>query len=255
MSEIIPLFYDQSSFKSILTYWKAKECTPDGPSSIVQICKDNNIKKCVGISRNFSTFIDAWKNLKDIGTELIWGIEFVMCDDAKVHDDDSRKNEHKIIVLMKNKDGYKNLLNIYTACHSNPDNKYYVQRFDYKQLKPLWSDNLILAIPFFDSFIDKNLLQYGATIVPDMSFTKPIIFRETGSKLPFESLIHAALSRYNNIGLEEVQTKTIYYKNRADFRAYSVYRAIMNKELHSKPNMDHFGSQEFCFESYRELIS
>lgn len=254
-NEIIPLFYDQSSFKSILTYWREKDSHADGPSSIVSICKENNIKKCVGISRNFSTFIDAWKNLSAVGTELIWGIEFIMCDDASVHSEESRNNEHKIIIMMKNKEGYGDLLKIYTACHTNPDNKYYVQRFDYKQLKKLWSDNLIMVLPFFDNFIAKNLLSFGAAIVPDISFTKPIIFREIGSDLPFESLIHSALDKYNKDGkLEEVNTKTIYYKNREDFRAYSVYRAIMNKELHTKPNMDHFGSKEFCFEAYRELI-
>lgn len=255
MSEIIPLFYDQSSFKSILTFEKPRKVAdPTAPDSIVEICKENGIKKCVCISKNFSTFIDAWKNLKAVGTELIWGVEFIMCDDAKIHTDESRANEHKVIILMKNKDAYKNLLNIYTACHSNIENKYYVQRFDYKQLKPLWSDDLIFAIPFFDGFIGKNLLNYGSAIVPDLSFTKPVIFREVGSNMPFEDLISKALTKYNENGaLEEFNTKTIYYKNRKDFRAYSVYRGIMNKELHSKPNMDHFGSREFCFESYLEL--
>ena len=253
-NEIIPLFYDQSSFKSILTYWKEKDSTPDGPSSIVSICKENGIKKCVGISKNFSTFIDAWKNLNAIGTELIWGIEFIMCDDTTVRTDESRLNEHKVIIMMKNKDGYGDLLKIYTACHTNPDNKYYIQRFDFKQLRPLWTDNLIMALPFFDSFIAKNLLSHGSAIVPDLSFTSPIIFREVGSDLPFAHLIDSALDKYNKDGrLEEIKTKTIYYKNRADFRAYSVYRCIMNKEVHSKPNMEHFGSQEFCFESYKEL--
>ena len=253
--DIIPLFYDQSSFKSILTYWKEKDSHADGPSSIVSICKENNIKRCVGVSKNFSTFIDAWKNLNGVGTELIWGIEFIMCDDASVRTDESRLNEHKIIIFMRGKEGYEDLLKIYTACHTNPENKYYIQRFDYKQLKKLWTNNLMMALPFFDSFIAKNLLSFGSTIVPDLSFVKPVIFREVGSGLPFEHLIHAALDKYNkDKNLEEFQTKTIYYKNREDFRAYSVYRAIMNKELHTKPNIDHFGSREFCFENYKELI-
>lgn len=250
---IIPLFYDQSSFKSILTF-EAKEGTT-GPRSIVALCKENGIKNCVAISKNFSTFLDAWKNLKAIDVKLIWGIEFTFCDDAKTHTDESRNNEHKVIIFMKDKNGYEDLLKIYTACHANPENKYYVQRFDFKQLKPLWTDNLILALPFFDSFIARNLLTYNSAIVPDFSFAKPIIFREVGSNLPFEHLIHGAVDRYvKDAGLETFDAKTIYYKERADFRAYSVYRAIMNKELHSKPNLEHFGSQEFCWENYKELI-
>ena len=254
-NNIIPLFYDQSSFKSILTFAKEKDCIKGGPSSIVSICKEHGIKKCVNISKNFSTFIDAWKNLKSIGTDLIFGVEFVMCDDAKEHSDASRNNEHKIIIMMKNKEGYQDLLKIYTACHTDPENKYYVQRFDYKQLRKLWTENLIMVLPFFDSFVGKNLLSYGAAIVPDISFAKPVIFREMGCDLPFVPLIDAALDNFNKDGnLEEFQTKTIYYKDRADFRAYSVYRAIMNKELHTKPNIEHFGSLDFCFESYLELI-
>lgn len=252
MTQIIPLFYDQSSFKSILTFEAKEKAT--GPRSIVALCKENNIKNCVAISKNFSTFLDAWKNLKAIDVKLIWGIEFIFCDDAKIHTDESRNNEHKVIVMMKNKNGYEDLLKIYTACHANPDNKYYVQRFDFKQLKSLWTDNLILALPFFDSFIARNLLSYGSAIVPDFSFAKPVFFREIGSNLPFEDLINEAIDRYIKDSKSEVfDSKTIYYKDRADFRAYSVYRGIMNKELHTKPNMEHFGSQEFCFESWKEL--
>lgn len=255
MNEIIPIFYDQSSFKSILTFEKPKKCKEYGPASIVKICQDNGLKKCVVFSKNFSTFVDGWKNLKEIGVDLIWGIEFIICDDTNDKTDESRNNEHKIVVMMKNKDGYNDLLKIYSECHSNPDNKYYVQRFDLKKLKKLWTDNLILVLPFFDSFIAKNLLSFGASIVPDFSFTKPVIFKEVGSQIPFDAFINKALDKYNKDGkLIEVKTKTIYYEKRDDFRAYSVYRAIMNKEHHTKPNLEHFSSKEFCFESYFELI-
>ena len=76
------------------------------------------------------------------------------------------------------------------GCRSGLQN---VSRFDFKQLKPLWTDNLILVLPFFDSFIAKNLLSYGAAIVPHFDFTKPVLFREVGSNLPFAHLIDAAL--------------------------------------------------------------
>lgn len=257
MSEIIPIFYDSSSFKSILTVAKPSEYHEGGPVSIVTLAKEAGLKKCVFVSKNFSSFIDAYKNLKKENIELIFGVEFVMCDDAKNQSPESQANEHKIIILMDGTEkGYQDLIKIYTACHSNPDNKYYIQRFDYKQLKPLWSKHLIMALPFFDSFIAKNLLQFGAAIVPDLSFCKPIILREINSGLPHEGIINTAIDKYNaDKVLEEIKTKTIYHHKYEDFRAYSVYRAIMNNAQHQKPEMEHFGSKNFNFEDWKKLCN
>ena len=253
MNDIIPIFYDHSSFKSILTFAKIKDVKKSGPKSIVQICKENNLKKCVFVSKQFFTFDEALKNCKSEGVELIFGLEFVMCDDAKIHTEESITNEHKIIIFLKNGQGYEDLLRIYSACHANIDNKYYVQRFDYKQLKPLWTDNLLMALPFFDSFVAKNLLQYGATIVPDLSFVKPTILREKNSGIPFAPLIDKALDNYNvDKSLSEQSVKTIYYAEKKDFAAYNVYRAILNKSSFMKPQLDHFSSTNFSFENYKE---
>lgn len=255
MSEVIPLFYDHSSYKSILTFWEPKDCLPNGPKSIVSLCKDAKLKECVFISKNFATLPEAWKNLKAEKINLFFGIEMIMCDDAKIHTDESRRNEHKIIIFFKNQDGYRDLLKLYSACNTDPENKYYVMRFDYKQLKKYWTNNLMMALPFFDSFVARNLLGFGTTIVPDLSFTKPVIFREKNSGLPFEPLINEALNRFNpNKEYKEQFVKTIYYGERKDFKAYMAYRCILNRSTYTEPELRHFSSQEFCFESWKEIV-
>jgi DNA polymerase III alpha subunit len=253
MSDIIPLFYDHSSQKSILTFWKESECTPESPQSIISLCKEAKLKQCVAISKNFHTYIEAWKNCKDAEIQLIFGLEVIMCQDSKIHTDESIKNEHKIIIFIKNSDGYKDLIKIYTKWKTTIDNKYYIFRFDFEQLKELWTDNLILAIPFFDSFIHKNTLQ-NAQIIPDFP-TNPIILREIDTGIPYEFFLNKALDRYNeNKQFKEIKTKTIYYKNKKDVKAWQIYRSIQDRTTFSAPKMDFCASDTFCFESYLEII-
>lgn len=252
-ADIVPLFYDHSSRKSLLTYWPAKDVTPEGPQSIIELCKRAGLKKCFGVSTNFHTFLEAWKGCKEAGIQFCFGLELLMCNDAKAHTDESRRSEHKIIVFMRNSEGYRDLIRIFTACHGDITNKYYVQRFDYQQLNPLWTDNLMLAAPFFDGFIHRNALGFGANIVPHMP-VKPVLFREMNTGVPYAHLIDAALDVYaKGDEYEQVKTKTIYYEKREDLAAYITYRAIQSRSTFNVPNMDFMCSPRFCFEEWEEL--
>ena len=255
MSEpIIPLFYNDSSRKSLMTYWTEKESTAEGPPSIVSLCKKAGLKQCFGVSTNFHSFLEGWKNLKAEGIQFCFGLQLTLCDDAKVHDQASLTNEHKIIVFAKNSQAYFDLIRLYTACASDQTNRYYIQRFDCKQLAKFWTDNMILALPFFDSFVHVNLLGYGASRVPDFP-VKPVLFREVSSGIPFASLVDRGLDRYNqNKQCEEIRTKTIYYEKRDDFDAYITERARRQRGSFNKPNLDYMCSPHFCFESWKELV-
>lgn len=250
-----PLFYDSSSGKSILNAWKPSETKTTGSQSFIQMIKDENANRAVFVSKNFATFLEAWKNVKsETKAHFSFGLELIMCDDAKVQTPESRFNEHKIIIFLKKAAGYSDLLKIYSACHSDLTNKYYIHRFDYKQLKKLWTDNLVMALPFFDSFVAKNTLSFGTAIVPDLSFTKPLILRELATGLPVEEMINKALDRFNaDKTLPEENVKSIYYKNRKDFKAYMTYRAILKGTSFKDPNMEDMSSEEFCWESYLEV--
>jgi DNA polymerase III alpha subunit len=257
---ITPIFYDHSSFKSLLTFWDDKDVKPTGPQSIIPLCKEGGLKKCVFVSKNFSTFIEAWKACKKEGIQLVFGVEFIMVEDAKARTPESQRGEHKIIVFMKNSKGYEDLLKIYSACHGNPDHKYYYQRFDYKQLAALWTENLHLVIPFFDGFIARNKIGYAANIMPDLGFCSPTIFREVRANHIAERPINSAIDAFNaSANWPEEKTKTIYYKTRKDYKAYNVYRALMNSDkqnaMFDNPELEMFCSAEFCWEAYKELVA
>jgi DNA polymerase III alpha subunit len=251
---IIPIFYDHSSKKSILTYWKIKETEPDGPRSIIKLCKENNVDTIYGVSDNFATFIEAYKNCREEKIKFRFGFEVWMCDDAKVHNEESLLNEHKIIIFGKNSASYKDMVRIFSAVHADKDNFYYKARFDFNQLANLWTNNLHLALPFFDSFIAQNATNYGSFIVNQLP-TDPIIFREQDTEHPKEKIINRALDSYNaDKKFTEVKTKTIFYEKSSHFDEYTVYRCIQNRGASfDEPKMDFFCSPTFSFENYLTL--
>ena len=266
--DILPLFHDTSDKRGLLTYNKPPDFSKAkddkelielkaryeaGPQSIIKICKDYGITQCFGVSRFMNSYRDAFNNLKKEHIQYNFGLELIMCNDAKEHNEQSLINNHKVIVFSNNQPGYLDLIRISTACHNNIDNFYYEARFDYKQLKELWTNNLTLVIPFFDSFIHKNLLTF-ASIIPDLSFTNPVIYREIDSGLPFESLINKALDEFNKSGLmDEQNVKTIYYYKPEDSLAYQTYRCISNRSTLQKPELEFFCSSKFNFMDYLEL--
>ena len=122
-------------------------------------------------------------------------------------------------------------------------------RLDFNTLKKYWSNNLILGIPFYDSYIYYNLL-YGRECVPEMDFTEPFYFSENNG-LPFDSLLNTHLESIVK-GHEIVKSKTIYHRTYKDFKAYMTYRCILNRTTFQKPELRHFGSQEFCMEAWEK---
>ena len=159
MNEIINIFKSQGSFyKSILTSEDKSEISKDEPVSIISIAVQNKLDKLLVIDDTFFEFPKLYKNCNKKNIQLIFGIDFIICNDAMEKSERSLKTESKVCILMKNSDGYKDLLNIHNLVHTNLDFCYYKHRLDWKNLQNNWTDNLILLIPQYNGFIHKNLL-------------------------------------------------------------------------------------------------
>lgn len=245
----VPLFKSHHSIgKSILTIDEYEEnASKTSSRSIIQIAKENNLHEIFLIEDNMSGFIPAYQNCNKINIKLIYGIRFIIINDRDKKEE--IPTEHKIVVLIKNNQGYKDLIKLYTYFHTKFN--------DYKALNEFWTDNLILAIPFYDSFIYNNLLTIS-NCIPQFP-SKPFIFLED-NHLPFDSLVRRRATIFaKNENLETVEAKTIYYENREDFEAWQTFK-LMNRRSHGSgntlesPNLSHCGSCEFCFESYLERI-
>jgi DNA polymerase III alpha subunit len=254
---IVPIFYDHTSLLGIMTAWTPDECKdPNGPQSFLKLAKDAGLKKVFYVSSNFEAFREALKNAKKLDLELVFGLQMWLTDDSiNNHSEQSLKQEHKIIIVAKNGNAYGDLSRIYTDCHTNIQNKYYKMRYDFKQLSKLWTSNLILAFPYVDSFLAKNRLVMGASIVPDFDFVPKediAFFKEVDSGLPFAPLIDESLAGFAE-GYKVEMTKTCYYEKSDDCPAYMVYRGFQERSKFCKPELRWFCSDSFSFENWKEL--
>jgi DNA polymerase III alpha subunit len=239
--------------KSILTLNDPFTLKSGGADSIFQIAKENNLERVILVEDSLSGFLQAKKVSESHNLQMVFGLRMDMSQDASLDPKKEEKNSrHKIIIFSKNNKGCKLLNQIYSQAFTELHNS-----TDSSHLKQFWNDDdLKLAIPFYDSFIYNNTMRFN-NCTPDFSFTKPTFFIEDNA-LPFDPLIKSKVLAYasrNNLTTESA--KSIYYKNKKDVAALQTYKCICgrtfgNKTL-SKPNLDHFGSDEFCFESWKEI--
>lgn len=256
---LLPLFKSHFSIgKSILTLDSPKEeGRNESSDSVFDIASQNNLDKVVLVEDSFMGFLQARKICSELSKQLIFGIRLDFCEDAsKIEDAKDVTCSHKIIIFPKNSEGCKNLNHIYTLAKTKHNGW-----LDLNILKKHWvEENLALAVPFYDSFLFKNLTTFQSCFV-HFTFTKPTFFVEDNG-LPFDSMIKDSVSKYcetNDLTIQEVQS--IYYKDKKDFSAYLTYKLICGrnsfagKELSlEKPNFDHLGSDQFCWESYMEKV-
>ena len=225
----IPLFKSHFSIgRSILTLDKPNSNRDaDGPDSIFDIALDNGLKEVVLVEDTFMGFLEARKVSNDIGVKFKFGLRFSIRQNALSKEDSpSSKCTHKIIIFPNDSSGCKSLNKIYTDCHTKYDGW-----LDLSIIDSLWDeDHLTLAVPFYDSFIFKNLTSFD-TCVPNFSFTNPFFFIERNG-LPFDSLIEDGVNKYcQSYGYPQEITQSIFYKNKEHFSSYLTYKLICSRSL------------------------
>jgi DNA polymerase III alpha subunit len=244
---MIPLFKSHYSLgRSILTL-EDKNQADDYPDSIIQIAKQNKLSEIFLVEDNMSSFLEAYTNTKINNIKLNYGLRVSITESINDKTDESRQKTSKVILFFKNKNGHESLTKLFSIAAKS--GFYYEPRLDYETLKNNWSDNLMLCIPFYDSFIFNNTLK-NYICIPQFNFTKPIAFLEDND-LPFDIIIKNKLEKYvKENGLELFKTKSIYYNKKSDFKTYLTFRCINNRSILNKPEIEHMSSNEFSFESW-----
>jgi DNA polymerase III alpha subunit len=249
--ETIPIFKSHYSIgRSILTL-DDENNGENYPDSIIDIIKSNNLKELYLVEDNMSSFLEAYTNTKKYDIKLRYGLRITVTDDILKKDEETKNKGSKFVIFFKTEEGYKKLVKIFSI--ASKEGFYHYPRIDFKHLKSLWSEkDLLLAIPFYDSFIFNNLLK-GFLCAPQTDFTKPTLFIED-NKLPFDSLIKRKVIEYaKENDLETLNVKSIYYKSKKDFKAYLTFRCINIRSTLNKPELEHMSSSEFCVESWKEI--
>jgi DNA polymerase III alpha subunit len=246
---ILPIFSSHFSLgKSTLTLEKPEPIEDNKPISIFSIAKENKLTEIYLVENNFSGFIQAYKTSKDNKINLKFGLKLVICNDLADKSEASFKTESKVIIWMKNSDAYKDLIRIYSKAAT--DGFYYLPRLDWKHLQEMFTNNLILSIPSYGSFLHNNLLK-GYECVPDFGKLKYNIMYSRMS-LPFDFLIeenHKNYAKNNNI--EILETHPIYFYSLKQLDSYICFKAIHKRGQFSAPKIDNHGSSDFCWENYK----
>jgi hypothetical protein len=93
--------------------------------------------------------------------------------------------------------------------------------------------------------------------VPDLSFADVTLFLEDNDLAIDLPIAEAVRDFSKSFSIPIQRAKSIFYKNRADIDAFMAYKIICGKTMGrgrslQKPELPHFCSAEFCFESFKE---
>lgn len=247
----IPLFKTHfSTGKSIIHASEYDDAWDDTkPDNLANIAVEYGLKKIFLVEDRMAACIPAFKSLKAKGIGLVFGLRMNFISDVTVA---GLEGVHKNIIFCRNEAGYKRLI----AINNKAGVDFFDEepRMDYKTLHEMWSDDLVLAVPFYDSFIHKNLLSMEQAI-PDFRGLNPVFFVED-NLLPYDQCIQAGIEKYGpgrTLGV-----KSIFYRSRKDHLAW-LARKLMERGgsfgggTIEKPEKRGLGSKEFCMESWAEL--
>lgn len=243
---MIPLFKSHfSNGKSILTLNEPEKQKKDGPDSIISIAIENGLKEIFLVEDSLTGFLAAFKSCQKHNIQLKFGLRIAVCNNY----DSVELSSHKLILFALNDQGFKDINKIYTFANTEMNgiisNANLVERL---------TDNILMAVPFYDSYIWKNKYTFS-NCMPDFLDNLDVIYFVEDNKLPFDKITGDFIRALHKEKV--VEAKTIYYKNREDFPAWVTYKIACNRNMGknqslSAPELNGCGSKEFCFQSWKE---
>lgn len=239
--KIIPLFKSNYSIgSSILTLNNPdSDHYPNGPKSIFSILNENNLNELYLLENNFNSFYKSLKYCESNNINLRYGVNFFYSENSV--------DFSKFSIFIKNDKGYSDLIKLNSIFN--------IKKFLSKEdLDSLFTSNLLMGIPHYDSFIFKNSFSFSKFSDFLLKFD-PVFFCEEND-LPFDSVIKDSILNLTNGKFEVQNSKTILYFQRRDLESFLTYKCICNRDYKqrslSQPNFSHFSSAEFCWESFLE---
>lgn len=254
MYQTVPLFKSHFSLgRSILTLEKATGKANYYPISIFDLLKLNGLSTLVLVEDNISGLLQASKNAEEGKVKLVFGLRLDVCDDMNQKDEPSLLKRAKYIIFAKNSKGYATLIKIWSTAAK--DGFYYSPNIDFKTLKTLWNENVMLAVPFYDSFLYLNTF-CSHVHVPEIDALKPVTFFLENNELPFDDMLEQKVREYcQKNGHETLPAQSIYYKSPDDYLAYVAFKCLHNrghsqKATLERPELDHMNSDTFNFDGW-----
>ena len=231
---MIPLFKSNFSIgKSLLRI-----------EDLVEIAETGNINKMILVEDNFYGFRIANKAFLKIGVPMIYGVRL------PVVQSNLSEMPSKLIFFPKNNRGVSVVRKLYSKCFTREGDCLNLSDLSESDLK-----DVSIGVPFYDSYVYNNIFHFGLCNLSLDGYDHFYIEETNGH--PFDFQISSALKR---LGVKTENAKSIYYKNKEDFEAFQMYKAVCSRKqgrvpTYSNPRLDNFCSNEFSYESFLENVT
>ncbi|HIZ04150.1 MAG TPA: DNA polymerase III subunit alpha [Candidatus Borkfalkia avistercoris] len=223
---------------------------------LVEHCVKNNVK-ALAITDHGNMYATLYfaELCKKNNIQAIIGCEMYMTQDLTVKDS-SGDFEH-LILLAKNKNGYKNLVKLDSIAYV--DGFYYKPRIDYKTLRE-HSEGLVCLSACLAGRIPKLLLKGDYEGAKKTALELKEIF---GDDFYIEIQDHGLeeqrrvlpllLQLAKELDIQPVATNDVHYIRKEDWEMQDVLMCIQMKRTIDDPKRMKFGSQEFYFKTPEEM--
>lgn len=224
--------------------------------NLFKACKEKGMD-CVAITDHGNMFGTLYfaEEAKKAGIKYIIGCEMYVCDDYT--DKTGKQDYDHLILLCKNKKGYKNLIKLDSIAYV--DGFYYKPRIDYKTVKE-HSDGLICLSACLAGRIQKKLLEGdydGAKQVAlgmKETFGEDFYLEIQDHGLPEQKRINPLLIKLSReTGISLVATNDVHYLEREDAEMQDVVMCISMKTTLDDPTRLKMESDQSYLKSPEEM--
>lgn len=223
--------------------------------NLINYCKKNGIDTvCITDHGNMYGTLQFAEKASIAGIKYIIGCEFYLTKD--MNDKSSNTAEH-LILLAKNKQGYKNLVQLDSMAFV--DGFYYKPKIDYKVLKE-HSEGVICLSACLAGGIPRRLLADDYEGAKELAHYLKGIFGEDfyieiqNHGINDELRVLPGLIKLaNEIGVELVATNDVHYLEKSDAEMQDVLMCIQMKKQLDDPKRMKFETQEFYFKTGEQM--
>ena len=223
--------------------------------NLIDYCKENGIDTvCMTDHGNMYGTLHFAEKAAAAGLKYIIGCEFYVTKD--MHDKSQNISEH-LILLAKNKAGYKNLVQLDSMAFV--DGFYYKPKIDYQVLKE-HSEGVICLSACIAGGIPRRLLNNDYEGAKQLALHLQGIFGEDfyieiqNHGIEEEKRVLPLLLRLaDDIGAEIVATNDVHYLKKEDSEMQDVLMCIQMKKTLDDPKRMKFDTDEFYFKTGDEM--
>lgn len=223
--------------------------------NLIDYCKSNGIDTvCMTDHGNMYGTLHFAEKAHVAGIKYIIGCEFYLTKD--MNDKSGNTAEH-LILLAKNKVGYRNLIQLDSMAFV--DGFYYKPKIDYKVLKE-HSEGVICLSACLAGGIPRRLLAGDYDGAKEMALYLKEVYGEDfyieiqDHGIEEERRVLPMLVKLaNEIGVELVATNDVHYLSKDDAQMQDVLMCIQMKKTLDDPKRMKFDTDEFYFKSAEEM--